>query len=427
MFSSVHLTIERLGQRGEGIATCNGRPVFVAHALPGDEIAAEVDGDRGRIVEILRPSALRRKPVCRWYGTCGGCAVQGFDEDAYAAWKRGLVVQALQHAGLEADVAALVDAHGNGRRRATFHARYEKDGLGRITTRSGYMRARSHDIVTIDECPILAPAMADAPAIAAAVAQVLAVMEKPLDMQVTATDEGLDMDLRGCGRLPEDMVQQLVACTGEHDLARLSNHGDVLIERRPARIRVGSMQVHLPPGAFLQATEAGESLLSDAVCSAVGKARRIADLFAGIGTFALRLADKASVNAVEADEQALAALKRAANAAGGGHQVEAVRRDLFRRPLPGQELKQFDAIVFDPPRAGAEAQSRELAVSAVPKVIAVSCNAQTFARDAHILTSGGYRLESVTPFDQFRYSPHVEIVGVFTKNVPRKQPRKLLG
>ncbi|MGE3246477.1 MAG: class I SAM-dependent RNA methyltransferase [Beijerinckiaceae bacterium] len=423
----VRLAVERLGARGEGVAVYKGRQVYVPHALPGEEILADVDVDRAAVTEILRASPQRIEPICSYYGVCGGCAIQDLEAKAYEAWKRGLVEGALARAGVEAQVEPVIPAHGGGRRRVTLHARANRERPTGGSVVSGFMRARSHDIVDIDTCPVLSPGLASAPRIARSIAQTMAELNKPLDILLTETKSGIDADVRGAGALPAAMRLTLTELAGALDLARLSNHGDIVIERRTPLLQAGRAELNPPPGAFLQATVAGEETLAGLVCEAAKGAARIADLFAGAGTFALRLAEIAPVVAVEHDRAALAALDRAARFAAGLKGVATEERDLFRRPFAVTELAQFDCLVFDPPRAGAEAQASALAQSGVPRVIAVSCNAQTFARDAKILTGGGYSLEQVTPVDQFLYSPHVEIVGVFVRSAPKKKRRPLLG
>jgi 23S rRNA (uracil1939-C5)-methyltransferase len=416
------LVIERLGQRGDGVAHGADGLVFVPYALAGETILAEVDGTRGRLVEILTPSPARVAAFCPHFGTCGGCAVQTLAPADYAAWKRGLVVDALRHAKIAATVGDLVDAHGEGRRRATFHARYGVRGEVKL----GFMQAHAHNVVDIGSCPLLAPKMEGAIAAARAIATALRATQKPLDIVVTATPTGLDIDLRGHGPLDTDARQRLIRLAERHALGRLSNHGERLIERQPPALRMGRAEVHLPPGAFLQATEAGEAALAAEVGAALAESRRIADLFAGVGTFALRLAEHSRVHSVDFDEAALAALAKAARATPGLQQVTVERRDLFRQPLDAGLLEAFGAVVFDPPRAGAEAQARALAKSSVARIVAVSCNIQSFARDTAILCDGGYEIERVTPIDQFRHSPHVEIVGIFRRPA-KPMRRRLLG
>ncbi len=420
------LEIDRLGQRGEGIARYNGRAVYVPHALPGETVLANIDGDRGALNMVEHASRDRVEPPCRYYGGCGGCALQVLAPEAYMDWKRGLVSDALVHAGIDAPVADIVPAHGDGRRRVSLHARYRPAIRGDAVL-VGFMRARSHEVVAIEDCPVLSPSLDAALPAAGKIAVALASVAKPLDLLITATGTGLDVDLRGAGPLPDPARLALSRLAERLDLARLSNHGEVVIERRAPELSIGGVVLKPPPGAFLQATQAGEDTLAGLVQEAAQGARRIADLFSGSGTFALRLAAGARVHAVEHDGAALQALSRAANFATGLKAVTIEQRDLFRRPLAQAQLQDFDCVVLDPPRAGAEAQSRELAPSNVPLVVSVSCNAQTFARDARILIDGGYVLEWVTPVDQFLHSPHVEIVGVFRKIAPRKTRRRLLG
>ncbi len=405
----MQLEIDRLGQRGEGIAIGADGPIYVPYALPSETIIADVEGERGRLIEISAPSPDRIPAFCPQYGTCGGCAVQALAHGPYADWKRGLLVKVLRRVGLEPEVADLVDAHGVGRRRATFHARFDAKGKARV----GFMRARAHDVIDLDVCPILALQMHGALAAAHAVAAAL--HGGPFDIAVTASLSGLDIDIKGHGPLTPVETQSLIRVAEAKDLARISNDRICLLERRTPVMRMGKAEVAPPPGAFLQATEAGEEALAAKVCESLAGARRIADLFAGIGTFSLRLAERAQVHAVDSDEPALAALAKAARAVPGLRPVTIEPRDLFRRPLGKEEMAQFDAVIFDPPRAGAEAQARALAESAVLAVVAVSCNAQSFARDAALLSAGGYGIESVTAFDQFRHSPHIECVGVFRR------------
>jgi 23S rRNA (uracil1939-C5)-methyltransferase len=424
----VELDIDRLGHRGEGVARGPAGPVFVPYALPGERIVAEVDGERGSLAEILAPSPDRVEPFCRRYGVCGGCAVQALAAPAYQSWKRGLLVEALDNAGVKADVAPLVDAHGAGRRRASFHAGFSRDARGMLSMRVGFMRARAHDIVDIEACPVLAPDMAASPSVARAFARTLSPLMKPLDIVVTASRDGFDVDIRGTGALNAEQTAAVCAQAERLDIARVSIHGATVLERRAPVLAMGRAMAAFPPGAFLQATLAGEEALAGLATAAVKGARRVADLFSGVGTFALRLAEHAEVHAVEADLAAGRALERAAHSATGLRGVSVERRDLFRRPLTAAELDKYEAVVFDPPRAGAIEQARALSASRVPTVVAVSCNVQTFARDAKILVDGGYALERATPVDQFRHSPHVETVGVFRRpKASTSRRRSLLG
>lgn len=407
------LTIVAVGHRGDGIAQGADGPIYVPATLPDEVVEVEPwagHPNRRHLVRVIAPSADRIAPICPHFGVCGGCAVQHWSEQRYRAWKRELVVAALTQAGIAAPVAPLIDAHGAGRRRATFHARRG----GRDTLSVGYAAAQAHHIVPIDRCPILAPALEGALPAAWAIAQALEPVRKPLDIQVTATDGGLDVDVRGSGPLSSQVTGALARLAEQHRLARLTRHGELVIRRSAPTLTIGTAVIGLPPGAFLQATSEGEATLAREAIGHLGRARAVADLFCGIGPFALRIARSARVEAFDSDEPAIAALGKAARTSGL-KPIVARRRDLFRAPVSAAELRGIDAVVFDPPRQGAEAQARELAASKVPTVVAVSCNPATFARDAAILIAGGYTLTGVTPVDQFRYSFHVEIVARFER------------
>ena len=408
------LNIVRLGHRGDGIADTSEGSVYVPFTLPGETVTVEpVAGhpDRRHLMRIDKPSHERSGPVCKHFGVCGGCSLQHWSRAEYHLWKRSLVVEALAQANVIAPVGDLIDAHGAGRRRAVLHARR---GTGDILE-VGFTAPRAHHIIAIDACPILAPGLNGAIRAAWAIAETLKQTGKPLDIQTTATDSGLDIDVRGSGTLNSERLAALARVAETHGLARLTRHGELVAQRTQPLLRVGRAEVPLPAGAFLQATAEGEATLARLVVSQIGKAKCVADLFAGIGTFALHLAERVRVSAADGDTNAVKALERAAATTSGLKPIEAQTRDLFRRPYVASELKAFDAVVFDPPRQGAEAQARELAKSTVPTVVAVSCDAATFARDAKILVGGGYKVDCVTPIDQFRYSHHVEIVGKFQK------------
>jgi 23S rRNA (uracil1939-C5)-methyltransferase len=407
------LVISCVGHRGDGIADVAGEPVFIPYTLPGETIDAEaVPGhpDRAQLIRVETPSADRIAPFCPHFGICGGCATQHWAEAPYRAWKRDLVVTALAQAGIDAPVDALIDAHGEGRRRATLHARHGTKDILEV----GFSTLRAHTLVPIDACPVLTPSMAGTIPAAWAVAEALSPLRKPLDIQVTATAGGLDIDVRGSGPLRTAQTGALARIAEKHKLARITRHGEMVTQRAAPAVKIGRAMLTLPPGSFLQATQLGEETLAQLVASYIGKAKTITDLFCGVGPFALRLAENAKITAMDSDEAALDALARASGAPGL-KPVTVQKRDLFRRPLTAPELKTIDAVVFDPPRQGAEAQARELAKSKVPLVIAVSCNAATFARDAKILIDGGYTLSAVTPVDQFKYTAHVEIVALFAR------------
>jgi 23S rRNA (uracil1939-C5)-methyltransferase len=410
-----HLVIDRVGHLGDGVALVGGQSVYVPYTLGGETVeVAAVPGhhpDRRRLLAVERESPERIAPFCPHFAVCGGCAIQHWESERYRAWKRNIVIETLAQAKLDCEVGPLIDAHGLGRRRITVHARLGTHEVLKV----GFSAANSHDIIPVDRCPILDPGLSGALDAAWALAEPLISIGKPLDIQITATERGLDVDVRGSGPLPAAAIAMLSGVAEQHRLARLTRHGELVLMRSPPVITMGAAEVTLPPGSFLQATVAGEETLAGLVIGHGKRAKHIGDLFCGVGPFALRLAANSKVSAFDSDAGAIAALQKAAASTSGLKPVKAAERDLFRRPLMPQELRDFDAIVFDPPRQGAQAQAQQLAASKVAVVIAVSCNVATFARDARILVDGGYRIEGVTPVDQFRHTPHVELVARFRR------------
>jgi 23S rRNA (uracil1939-C5)-methyltransferase len=413
------VSIVALDAHGHGVASSGA---IVPGALPGERTLVRPDGRRAELVETLNPAPERAAPICPWFGTCGGCVAQHMSASLYRRWKRGLVVDALARQRVAAKVGELVDAHGAGRRRATFHARFPHG----LPDEVGFMRAHTHDIISIDKCPLFSSGMAGAINAAHALSGDLRGLTKPLDIGVTATLDGLDVDLRGSGPLGRAETQKLTHTADALDVARISNHGAIVIERRPPRVAFGDASVTLASGGFLQATEAGETWLADFAGQALANAKRIADLFCGAGAFALRLARRREVFAVDADPASIGALARAAAMTPGLRTLMTETRDLFRRPLRPDELVAFDAALIDPPRAGALEQARAIAASTLPLVISISCNAASFARDARLLVDGGFQIESITPLDQFRFSAHVEIAAVFRRPKANGRARRLL-
>lgn len=393
--------IEYLGHKGEGVAHIDGERIFVPFALPGEDISLTREGERGTLVDVLTPSADRQAPFCPHYGACGGCQLQHMAPEAYRAFKIGLVETPLMQAGIDAKVQKFVDAGGAGRRRATLHAR--KDA-------AGYMRLRSHDLLDLDACPILVPALKPAPDIARAIGAMIG----PSDVSFTATNTGLDVSVRSAVKgLKGD---RLISLGNRFRLARLAFNGEMLFLSQMPRITMGRGDVELPVSSFLQATGEAEQVLADYVTAAVGKAKSVADLFCGVGPFALRLAEKSTVFAADSDKPAVAALDKAVRYARGLKAVTAKTRDLFREPLTRFELN-YDAVVLDPPRAGAEAQVKEIAASKLKHVVMIACDAKSFARDAAILVKAGFVLSDLVAVDQFTWSTHIEIAATFRRQV----------
>ncbi|MDR5652627.1 class I SAM-dependent RNA methyltransferase [Ruixingdingia sedimenti] len=401
------VTIERLGHLGDGIAP---GPVYVPGMLPGEVVEGELEGSTLAKPRILAPSPQRVKPPCAHARTCGGCALQHASDDFVAGWKQAVVEAALAGQGLSAPFRPIVTSPPRSRRRATLSARRTKVG---VTV--GFHARGSDMLVAVPDCRLLHPDLiATFPAVAT-ITEAGGSRKGELTLTVTRSLTGPDIAVAGGKALDASLRQQIAALAEAHGIARLTWDGEPVALRVPPVVAFDGIRVTPPPGAFLQATEAGEAALRDAVAEAVGGARRVVDLFAGCGTFALPLARQAEVHAVEGEAALTGALAQGWRQAEGLKRVTTETRDLFRRPLVAEDLRGFDAAVIDPPRAGAEAQTRMLAESGPPRIAAVSCNPVTFARDAAVLVAAGYRLDWVQVVDQFRWSTHVELVACLTR------------
>jgi len=415
--STETITIDRLGAQGDGIAASQDGPVYVPFTLPGETVAIARVKNQGTVMSIASASADRQEPPCRHFGpdgingTCGGCTLQHMADAPYRAFKRQLVVDALKSKGLTPEVGEVVAAHPGERRRVVFAARKtEKDML------IGFNQAESHHIVAIEECPISSAGIISRLPAIRAVGAAIATNAEAFRIAVLETLSGLDLAVEGVKKLSDQQRRKAIEVVlGLRGIARVSLDGEILIEPSKPIVEFGGVQVSPPAGGFTQATKPAEEAMAKLVLAHVGKAKRMADLFAGAGTFSLQLARLGRVHAVEGDAKAIAALDHAARNTQGLKPVTVEKRDLFRRPLMTAELKVYDAVVFDPPRAGAEFQCKELARSAVKKIVAVSCNPLTLARDLAILVEGGYRITSVTPIDQFLWTSHVEVVATLEK------------
>ena len=412
---AVTLTVERVGQRGDGIAFWRGEPVFLPFSAPGDQLRARLLQRRGQgwsaKVEALLVPGARMQPVCRHFGQCGGCALQHLDDAAYAAAKLAWLEAALAHQGSTCSTIYPVRRLQPGTRR---RARFQ---LAR--GRAGFHARQSHQLIDLAECAVIAPPLF---ALLAPLRRLSLVLFEPVESGIanaTLSETGIDLAIELPH--PPDLrrLETLAAFAEAEDLAQLSwRCGDELApvaRRRQPRVTLAGIAVDLPPDAFLQPSLEAEAALSEAVLAMAGEAGRIADLYAGIGTFAFALAAKAKVLAVEGSEASVAALARAAARAGLSGRVSAERRDLAARPLDSEEMARFDAVVFDPPYAGAREQSAALAVSPVPRIIAVSCNPASFARDARALVDGGYSVVEIRPFDAFIWSANLELVALFER------------
>ena len=407
----VTLKITELGAQGDGVAEHEGQKVFVPLALPGETVKADLAGDRARVTEITEAAPGRMGPRCSHYGECGGCSLQHMPEADYLEFKRRQVVSALSFQKIDAPVDAVVSIAPRTRRRAVFAA--ARAGKSIVV---GFHGRRSHHIVPVRDCAVVTPGVLALLPRLEQIAGIAAPPKDALTITVTETASGFDVALTGVAKgFPADARVRLTQLAGGLGIARLSINGEVALEQTAPVIRAGAAHLTPPPGGFLQACEPSEAAMLKLVQEAVGDARRVVDLFSGSGTFSLPLASTATVHAVENEEAALAALDKAARRATGLKPVTTEKRDLFRRPLTRDELKRFDAAVIDPPRAGAEAQSKQLAGSSLKRIAMISCNAGTFARDLKLMIDGGWRVKQVAPIDQFLWSPHIEVVASLSR------------
>lgn len=403
------VTIARLGHKGDGVAPTPTGDVYVTGTLPGETVRVARAGERGRLAEILVPSPDRVVAPCPHVGACGGCALQHMAPEAYRAFKRQLVVDAFAARGIEAEIGEAWVAEPFSRRRAVVAVQHQAAGVV-----VGFRERLGHTVMPIPDCRLLTPAIqAFLPALPKLLGP-FSFGKKGATVTILDTATGLDIAIADAELRPERR-QEAIAKAIAAGIARLALGPDLIVEARAPTVRFGSVDVAIPPGSFLQAVAAGETELARHVVAAIGKAKRVADLFSGAGTFTFRLAETARVHAVEADKPALAALDRAWRFAKGLKAVTHEVRDLYRRPLMPAELKVYDAVVFDPPRDGAAPQAKELAKAQVPVIVAVSCNPATLARDLRYLLDAGYKLDPVAVVDQFLWSNHVEAVAVLRR------------
>lgn len=402
----MRVTIDRLGHLGDGIAQTAEGAVFALGLLPGEVAEGEVQGDRLVGAKIVTPSVLRVKPPCSHAKTCGGCLMQHAADSFVAEWKEGIVRGALAGQGLAASFRPIATSPARSRRRATLTGRKTKGGA-----LMGFHARGSDLIIPVPQCQLLHPDLIAAFPGLEALVRLGGSRSSEVQLTVTRSLAGADVAVTGGKDLDGQLQLDLARLAESHGIARLTWGGETVALRAMPQQRMGRALVTPPPGAFLQATAEGEAALLAAVTGAVGPARRIADLFAGCGTFALPLAERAEVLAVEGEAAMMQALDKAARQTEGLKRITTETRDLFRRPLEPDEFKGIDAVVIDPPRAGAEAQCARLAEARVPVIAMVSCNPATFARDARLLTAAGYHLDWVQVVDQFRWSSHVELVA----------------
>ncbi len=408
--SNVHIVdISSLGGLGDGIATLNGKPVFVEKAAAGDRLRVRIVHDtkehsRGEIVAILQGGPDRIAPPCPYFSACGGCSLQQISEISYRDGKRRVLAQALAHGGFPDVNAELVFLPPASRRRAEFKLH---------SASFAYYAPRSHQLVPVENCLILEPELQ---ALMTPLSKQLASWKAAGAIKtasVTLADSGIDLALE-CSSDVQDTTY-LNPLAEQLNIARISLNGKTVVNRAPVTMALGGYEVALPAGAFLQASKEGQKLLTDAVLDGVKGAKSIADLFCGIGTYGFPLSKSARVHGVEMDAAMIRGLKAMTQLHGISDRFTTEARDLFKNPLTDKQLTRFDAVILNPPRPGAKAQCEALATSQIKNVVMVSCNPASFARDAKILGKAGFTLAHAQGIDQFVYSPHLEIVAVFKK------------
>lgn len=416
----LELAVTHLAGLGDGVASHGEKPVFIPLTMAGDVVQAEVeqvakDHIRARLVAVLQPSPQRQTPPCEHFGQCGGCELQHLDAASYAEFKTSIAHGVLRQLGAGEDVLRpLFQSGAASRRRAEFKLAVQKDSIT-----LGFHAPRSHEVVATPHCKVVDAAIAAAiPAWEA----LLQTLKKPAHIkavQMTHADNGMDVVVQVAGKLKPADSQALLAFAQAQGIVRLAlryegQEPQLLLAGEP-KLQLGDVQVELPVAAFMQATAASQQAMVAEVLAQCKTHKRVADLYSGCGTFSLPLAQAGhSVSAYEGDGEAVTALFNAARSHGLEGQLHSTRRDLFAKPLSAEELRGFDAVVINPPRNGALPQTKAIGKSGVAQVVMVSCNPATFTRDAQALLAEGYRLTALTPVDQFTWSHHLELVGVFS-------------
>ena len=402
-----NVRITHLGQHGDGVAD---GPIYAPLTAPGDIVSGSLQEDTLHNVRIQEPSDLRVKAPCRHFKSCGGCNLQHVHDATVADWKADVVRTALAQRHLETAIRPTVTSPPRSRRRAVFALRRTKSG-GLV----GFHAKSSDTVIPVSFCEVLTPSLNNSIEPLKQMAMMGASRRSGLDVAVTETVNGLDLAVTGGKDLDPHLQSELATLAEANHWTRITWNTETAAQRLPSDVAFDGLHVPLPPGAFLQATKHGEETLRSLVQSHISERHRIADLFAGCGTFALPFAKQAEVVAYEGDRDMIAALQQGWRHATGVKKLTGYVRDLFKDPVTAVELAKTDAIVIDPPRAGAAGQIPELAKSNADVIAYVSCNPQTFARDAETLVHAGFVLEWVQPVDQFRWSPHIELVGAFRR------------
>ena len=410
--------INKVGSLGDGMGDLDGQTVFVPRTLAGETVKASGTAPRLELNEILVASPDRVTPPCRHFGTCGGCSLQHMSAARMLEWKHDEVALAFSRAKVKTDIDPCIPSPLHSRRRVTFTARRGKDSIV-----LGFNERASHDVVDITECPILLPEIESRLGDFRSLTATLLRGNEDIQLAINAGDNGLDLHFTLEQDPSEDMLAAFVRAFARSPFLRAGVNGDVVAEHEKPIVAFGAANVTPPNGGFLQAVVEAESAMADLVCGHLKSRKKVIDLYCGSGTFALRLARNSRVHAVEEEAASIVAIQ-SAERAEGTKSITTEVRDLEELPLMASELKAYDGLCLDPPRAGAEAQIEEIAKADLRSVAYVSCNPVTLARDTAVLINAGYILERVTPIDQFVFSPHVEVVALFSKR-PVKAKRSI--
>jgi 23S rRNA (uracil1939-C5)-methyltransferase len=410
--SPVLVTVNSLGGLGDGIADIGDKPVFISKSCAGDKLEIRIvsetkENARGEIISVIEPGPGRAKPPCVYFSECGGCSLQHLSQTAYQNFKRKMAQDAITYSGFAKTKIETIFLPAATRRRVEF--KWTGNSLA-------YYAARSHDMVPVENCVILHPKLE---ALMKPLAKALTKFSNIKTVGLTLADSGIELllGLSDNHRPDKTAFEQLAASLKLSRVGIISENREysTAVKNDPMFMNFGGYDVAFPPDAFLQACSEGQKLLTDAVLKGVGDAKHVVDLFSGIGTYSFPLSKQAVTHAVELDLPMVQSFKKNIKTLGLTERLSVEERDLFRKPLSAKELNRFDAIVINPPRIGAKEQTRQIAESTVKRVVMVSCNPATFARDAKTLKTAGFALAHAEAIDQFVYSPHLEIVAVFQR------------
>ncbi|WP_068080747.1 class I SAM-dependent RNA methyltransferase [Polycladidibacter stylochi] len=406
--------ISHMAHKGDGVAVTPNGEVYVPFTLPGEVVSLKLEGKRARLEQIVSTSDARVAPVCGHFGVCGGCNLQHMSDELYSEFKQNLVREALLDRGLELPLDGVQISPRHSRRRAVFTA--TRAGHKILL---GFHEARSHKLVDLQECPVLDKRIVSRIGDIKKLASLCLPRKGDVKLTVIASETGLDIAIQSDEKTAHKRLLELSQATMALNFARVTLNGEMVLEAKQPTLAMGKATVPIAPGGFIQATQQAEDAMSALVMEGLRGCKNVADLFCGVGTFSFHIAEKAKVCGYESDKNALKAFDMARRQVKGLKSIHFEQRDLFRRPLTAQELynfaKGFDGVVFDPPRAGAHAQAKELAKSKVRKIVAISCNPASLARDLKELIDGGYSVKKVVPIDQFIYSAHVEVVALLER------------